>query len=128
MIHMPTVRPGDYVAWHCDTIHSVDKVHQGTSDSSVLYIPACPLTESNAESLARQRDNFIKGIPSPDFGGGEGESEHLGRPKVEDVESLVGVEGARAAGVCEWDSDEPNLTPGEKEVLDRANKVLGFYA
>lgn len=127
MIHIPTVKPGDYVAWHCDTIHSVDKVHAGKSDSSVLYIPACPLTEPNAQFLARQRENFINGIPCPDFGGGVGESEHVGRVKVEEMETLVGDEGCRAAGLKEWDSEEPGLTPGEKEVLDRANKVLGFY-
>ncbi|KAF2017640.1 DUF1479-domain-containing protein [Aaosphaeria arxii CBS 175.79] len=128
MIHVPTVRPGDYVAWHCDTIHAVDKVHSGTSDSSVLYIPACPLTEESAINLAEQRRAFIDGTPSPDFGGGIGESEHIGRVNVEEMEGLVGVEGCRAMGLHEWDSDAEGLTPGQREVLDRANKVLGFYS
>jgi hypothetical protein len=127
MVHVPNIRPGDYVAWHCDTIHAVDRKHAGTSDSSVMYIPACPLTESNAQGLMRQRDTFIKGVPSPDFGGGVGESEHVGRVKVEDMEGLVGVEGCRAAGLMEWDSGAPGLTAGQREVLDRANKILGFY-
>jgi hypothetical protein len=127
MIHMPTVNPGDYVAWHCDTIHSVDRRHTGTSDSSVLYIPACPLTEDNAKYLARQRTNFIAGTPSPDFGGGVGESEHVGRIQVKDMEGLVSEEANRAMGLKEWDSEAEGLTPGEKEALDRANKVLGFY-
>lgn len=74
MVHVPHVRPGDYVVWHCDTIHAVDKVHAGKSDSSVLYIPACPLTEANARYLVRQRECFLKGLPSPDFPGGLGES------------------------------------------------------
>ncbi|KAF4943553.1 hypothetical protein FGADI_13344, partial [Fusarium gaditjirri] len=51
MVHVPEIRPGDFVAWHCDTIHSVDKVHAGTSDSSVLYIPICPVTAQNAEYM-----------------------------------------------------------------------------
>ncbi|KAL1612171.1 hypothetical protein SLS60_000395 [Paraconiothyrium brasiliense] len=127
MIHMPTVRPGDYVAWHCDTIHAVDKTHVGTSDSSVLYIPACPLTEDNAKYLVRQRDNFIAGTPSPDFGGGVGESEHVGRVRVEDMEGLVGVDGCRSMGLAEWDSGEYGLGTGERVMLDRANKVMGFY-
>ena len=126
MVHAPTVRPGDYVAWHCDTIHAVDKVHAGTSDSSVLYIPACPLTEFNADYLVRQRDKFVKGFPSPDFGGGVGESEHVGRVRVEDMEGLVGEEGCRAMGLGQWDSDAEGLSLGEREVLDRANKILGF--
>lgn len=29
MVSMPRVQPGDFVAWHCDTIHSVDKEHRG---------------------------------------------------------------------------------------------------
>ncbi len=47
MTHIPDVRPGDYLAWHCDSIHAVDKVHAGKGDSSVMYIPACPLSEVN---------------------------------------------------------------------------------
>ncbi len=127
MIHMPKVRPGDYVAWHCDTIHAVDRVHAGKSDSSVLYIPACPLTEDNAQYLVRQRENFINGTPSPDFGGGLGESEHTGRIHVHDMQELVSDEGRRAFGLEEWDSDAADLSPTERLILDRANKILGFY-
>ncbi|RMZ67318.1 DUF1479 domain [Pyrenophora seminiperda CCB06] len=127
MIHIPTVRPGDYVAWHCDTIHAVDKTHAGTSDSSVLYIPACPMTEDNANFLVRQRAHFIDGTPSPDFGGGVGESEHAGRVGIEEMETLVGEAGCRSMGLREWDSDAEGLGPGEKVILDRANKILGFY-
>lgn len=61
MLHIPRVRPGDYVAWHCDVIHAVDRRHQGNEHSSVLYIPACPLTEANARFLARQREAFLQG-------------------------------------------------------------------
>ena len=61
MVHVPTVKPGDYIAWHCETIHAVDKVHAGTTDSSVMYIPTCPLTETNAEYLVRQREAFKAG-------------------------------------------------------------------
>ena len=42
-------------------IHAVDKTHAGKDDSSVLYIPACPLTEANAEYLVRQREAFFEG-------------------------------------------------------------------
>ena len=127
MIHMPTVKPGDYVAWHCDTIHAVDKVHAGKTDSSVLYIPACPMTEDNANYLVRQRENFVNGTPSPDFGGGIGESKHVGRIKAEDMHELVGAEGCRAMGLEPWDSDAAGLIPGQRVILDRANKILGYY-
>lgn len=126
MVHVPRVNPGDYVSWHCDTIHAVDKVHGGKADSSVLYIPACPLTVSNAEFSARQRAAFLNGTPCPDFGGGKGESEHIGRPGVEDVRKVNPDEGMRAFGLREWDSSEPGLTVGQKEVMREANKILGF--
>lgn len=43
-------------------IHAVDKIHAGKDDSSVMYIPACPLTETNADYLVRQREAFFEGI------------------------------------------------------------------
>jgi hypothetical protein len=61
MVHVPLVNPGDYIAWHCDTIHAVDSIHAGSTDSSVMYIPTCPLTETNAEYLVRQREAFNAG-------------------------------------------------------------------
>lgn len=129
MVHMPNVNPGDYVSWHCDTIHAVDGVHTGNSDSSVMYIPVCGLTVNNAEFLARQREAFLQGWPCPDFGGGIGESKHVGRPVAQDLERLYGVDrddGLRAFGFKSWDSKEAGLTEGQRTVLDRANKILGF--
>jgi hypothetical protein len=72
MVHVPQVAPGDYVAWHCDGLHAVDEIHKGAGDSSLLYIPACPLTERNARYLVRQRKAFLEGTPGPDFPGGAG--------------------------------------------------------
>ena len=102
MVHVPKVQPGDYVSWHCDTIHAVDSVHMGQSDSSVLYIPTCPLTELNAQYMLRQRKAFLDGTPGPDFPGGEGESRHIGKPTVDDVAEWTGLEGMV--------SDETGLT------------------
>ena len=116
MVHIPDVRPGDYVAWHCDIIHAVDKIHNGTSDSSVMYIPACPLTEINAQYLVRQREAFLAGTPGPDFPGGKGESEHVNRMGKEDVEKAGGVNGLRGMGLAPWDV--------ENEFLGRANEIV----
>ena len=127
MIHVPRVEPGDYASWHTDTIHSVDSIHRGCSDSSVLYIPSCPLTELNATYLVRQRDAFLRGLPGPDFPGGQGESNHVGRPSAEDVMTVSGIEGLRAIGLESWNSDEAGLTRGQRQVMDRSNKLLGFY-
>ncbi|KAF2139872.1 uncharacterized protein K452DRAFT_274376 [Aplosporella prunicola CBS 121167] len=128
MVHVPRVRPGDYVAWHCDTIHAVDATHAGAADSSVLYIPACPLTASNARFLARQRDAFLAGTPCPDFGGGVGESGHRGRLEGEEVRRFAGVEGARALGLERWGgaAGAGALLEGQRRVLEVADQALGF--
>lgn len=127
MTHIPRVRPGDYVAWHCDTAHSVDSVHTGSSDSSVLYIPACPLTEGNATYLAKQRDAFVAGVPAPDFPGGEGEKGFVGRMGPGECVEWMAEDGRRAFGLEGWKSEGEVLEPAERVCLDRANKVLGFY-
>ncbi|KAJ7918667.1 hypothetical protein B0H13DRAFT_1992415 [Mycena leptocephala] len=65
MVSMPRVEPGDQVYWHCDMVHAVEKYHGGKEDSSVMYIPAVPLTLKNAQYLRDQRSNFLAGLPSP---------------------------------------------------------------
>jgi len=123
MIHIPRVKPGDYVLWHCDSIHAVDAVHKGSSDSSVLYIPACPLTKGNAEYLVRQKEAFMAGWPAPDFPGGVGETGHVGRAWVRGV----GKDGGRVAmGLGRWEGGEGRRSSGEEWVVGVANRVLGF--
>ncbi|KAL9043675.1 MAG: hypothetical protein Q9214_003144 [Letrouitia sp. 1 TL-2023] len=126
MVHVPRVKPGDYVAWHCDTIHGVDKTHAGNSDSSVLYIPACPLTEANAEYLFRQRETFVKGTPAPDYPSGEGESHHRGRLMTDYVMENTSREAQQAMGLTKYDSELRGLPEKERQILRRANQILGF--
>ncbi|KAL1961076.1 hypothetical protein VTO42DRAFT_4964 [Malbranchea cinnamomea] len=126
MVHVPETKPGDYVAWHCDTIHAVDKVHQGKGDSSVLYIPACPLTETNVKYVQRQKEAFIQGTPGPDFPGGKGESEHIGRANEAYLREVADVDALRAFGFEAWDAEDPTLNSGHIKLLRKANQILGF--
>ena len=126
MVHVPQVNPGDYVAWHCDTIHAVDRIHAGSSDSSVLYIPACPLTEANAEYLARQRETFSEGLPAPDFPSGEGESQHIGRLTADFVMRNIGTEAKQAMGLAKFDIERKDQRKNERVTLERCNEILGF--
>ncbi|KAI0912771.1 hypothetical protein F4823DRAFT_580332 [Ustulina deusta] len=125
MVHMPEVKPGDFVTWHCDTIHAVDKIHQGQSDSSVLYIPICPVTEKNAQYLVRQRKAFLDGTPGPDFPGGEGESRHVNRPAVSYLQTYANSDGLRAFGFERLVAAEPD-GPGARRAIKKANEILGF--
>ena len=126
MVHVPEVRPGDYVAWHCDTIHAVDKMHAGESDSSVMYIPSCPLTEANAEYLVRQRETFAEGTPAPDYPSGIGESSHVGRLELDFVMQNTSLEAQQAMGLAKYDTEQKGLPMRERAVLEAANKLLGF--
>lgn len=130
MVPIPHVNPGDYVLWHPDTIHAADALHDGFSDSSVLYVPACPLTQTNALYLARQRKAFLLGHPAPDFeSGNKGEREYMGRPGVQDVNDAGGEEGLRSMGLLPWDEKKVATTNGrvaavERELLRQANGIL----
>ncbi|KAJ2981778.1 hypothetical protein NUW58_g6599 [Xylaria curta] len=125
MVHVPEVKPGDFVVWHCDTIHAVDKVHKGQSDSSVLYIPICPVTEQNAHYLLRQKNAFLDGTPGPDFPGGQGESQHVNRPTESYLRKHADSEGLRAFGFEKLAMVEID-GPGARAVVDKANEILGF--
>ncbi|PHH91414.1 hypothetical protein CDD83_557 [Cordyceps sp. RAO-2017] len=125
MVHVPRIKPGDFVAWHCDTIHAVDKLHTGRSDSSVLYIPVCPTTAINAEYVARQRTAFRDGTPGPDFPGGEGESRHVGRPTEAALRGWTTAAGRQAFGLEKLELRQDGL-PGERAAVERANAILGF--
>jgi hypothetical protein len=150
MVHIPRVEPGDYVAWHCDStsltslippsamptqwpeltccpaIHAVDKTHNGTTDSSALYIPACPLTEANAAYVARQRQAFLAGAPAPDFPGGKGEAGHVGRGTEAHLRSVSGAAGLRAMGFGRFAVPGEGAGSAVREAVRGANAALGF--
>ncbi|PSR80096.1 hypothetical protein BD289DRAFT_374616 [Coniella lustricola] len=127
MVHVPRVRPGDYVAWHCDTIHAVDLEHKGKGDSSVLYIPICPATETNAKYVVRMREAWRNGTPGPDFPGGKGESEHVGRPDEAHVRSVAAQDALASLGLAPLIVEESGaVSGGAKDAVRRVNKILGF--
>ncbi|KAJ7511697.1 hypothetical protein B0H11DRAFT_711832 [Mycena galericulata] len=90
MISVPAVNPGDTVFWHCDVVHSVEQEHTGTEDSAVMYIPAVPLTPANTKYIERQRDQFLKGLPPPDFSVAVTDAGLIGLAKDEDVHEPLG--------------------------------------
>ncbi|KAI0029442.1 DUF1479-domain-containing protein [Vararia minispora EC-137] len=120
MVSVPKIEPGTQVYWHCDTIHAVESYHGGPVDSSVFYIPAVPLTDYNAEYLRDQKSNFIRGLPAPDFPGGEGETRFVHRGSVDHISSGEG----RALLGFEPFTLPPEATVAEQEVIKRANELL----
>ncbi|EPS92730.1 hypothetical protein FOMPIDRAFT_1026704 [Fomitopsis schrenkii] len=120
LVSIPRVEPGDQVYWHCDVVHAVEAEHTGSGDSSVLYIPAVPLTLHNAAYLRDQRETFKRGQPSPDFPGGEGEAHFVGRVKAEDVKDK---EAQRIFGLAPFDVPA-GASESEKNLVDAANRIL----
>ncbi|KZL64897.1 DUF1479 domain protein [Colletotrichum tofieldiae] len=123
LVRIPPVRPGDYVVWHPDMVYGVDRVPPSSAPATIMYIPACPLTQTNALYLARQRKAFLLGQPSPDFGGGKGETTHMGRPGVQEVSDAGGEDGLRAMGLLPWE-DKEGRNPTEKALVGMANAIL----
>ncbi|KAL3457194.1 hypothetical protein BJX64DRAFT_280788 [Aspergillus heterothallicus] len=123
MVSVPEVAPGDYVAWHCDSLHSVDKEHRGKGDSSVLYIPATPMCDMNVEYLLKQRQAALDYSPPWDFPGAGGPGE-MGFKGALDWSS-VNQQGQQAMGMGEqaWKITD-NMTEGERKVVDAANKAF----
>ncbi|OSC96782.1 DUF1479-domain-containing protein [Trametes coccinea BRFM310] len=122
IVSIPRVDPGDQVYWHTDVIHAVERDHNGPEDSSVLYIPAVPLTERNAAYLRDQRATFMQGLPSPDFPSGEGESRFVGRGALEDIRSR---DGRRMLGFEPFNCAS-FVNAGERDAIAAANEILGF--
>ncbi|EAS31204.3 uncharacterized protein CIMG_06683 [Coccidioides immitis RS] len=122
MVPMPRVQPGDFVAWHCDALHSVDKEHRGKGDSSVLYIPAAPLCEMNAEYLKKQREAALAYSPPWDFpdAGGLGERGFEGAVDW----STLRDEGLQAMGMGSkpW-AIEDGMGQGEIEAVNAGNRI-----
>lgn len=119
MVSIPEVNPGDMVLWHCDAVHSVESKHAGEGDSSVMYIPAIPTTKVNWEYVLEQKRCFEKGVPPPDFPGGEGEAGFKGRGRGE----MVKGETARTSlGLQKFDLE--GVSGEEKRLLEWCNAQL----
>jgi hypothetical protein len=123
MVSIPRVEPGDYVAWHCDSIHAVDAEHMGSSDSSVLYIPATPLCRRNVEELVRQRNAAAALSPPPDFPGAGGKGEMGFQGAVDWTGVNEGGLRAMGMGRKEWDTED-GMTEGERAAVRGGNGVV----
>ncbi|KAJ6139504.1 hypothetical protein N7471_005990 [Penicillium samsonianum] len=121
MIPYPTVEPGDIVFWSADTIHGTETENTGKNDACVFYIPSVPLTPSNAQYIAQQRDAFLSGNPPPDFPGGLGESQFSDRAQVGDIQSEAGKMAMGLSPIQASGKDEKSM-----KLAQEVNKILGY--
>lgn len=126
-VGIPPVKPGDYVFWHCDVVHEVDRFHPGDRDSSVSYNPCIPLCPYNLDSLVHLRQAFLDAVPPRDFikyQHGDFENTHHDHGARKD--NILSNEGLRAMGFLPFDENEDGLTAGQKQIRKQANVRLGF--
>lgn len=137
LVEIPTLQAGDYVIWHCDEAYSIMTTAEskpGTpgpdapAPSMLIYTPACPLTQTNALFLARQRKAFLRGQPGPDFDSAGGstmgsEAPHEGRPGMEEIAAVGGDAGLRAMGLAPWE-----LSPDGSRVMTTPATRVGSPA
>lgn len=91
-----------------------------------MYIPVVPVTQANVDYLRRQRETFVAGEPGPDFPGGKGETDHVGRPTVEYLAEKGGEAGLRAMGLASLKKMDWEQGEGASDCINRANQALGF--
>ncbi|KAH7161601.1 hypothetical protein EDB81DRAFT_879920 [Dactylonectria macrodidyma] len=115
MITLPTLQPGDYIFWHPDLPYYLSsnnyglKTPSGDNDnvSMLVYVPAAPLTQTNALYLARQRKAFQRGHPGPDFDStGRGnvmEEDADTRPGEKEIAEIGGPAALQAMGLAPWE-------------------------
>ncbi|KAH7323105.1 hypothetical protein B0I35DRAFT_349874 [Stachybotrys elegans] len=117
MITLPTLQPGDYIFWHPDLPYHISSNNTGfrtpstarrPDDISMLvYIPASPLTQTNALYLARQRKAFQRGLPGPDFDS-SGRAVVIEDPDIRPGEKYIadvgGPSALQAMGLAPWEA------------------------
>jgi hypothetical protein len=116
MVSMKKVVPGDCVFWYADGIHSVEASNEGQNAASVLYIPSVPLTLANVKYIKDQREQYLAGVPPPDFPGGTGESAFKNKGVESDILSL---EGKRAMGLAPFDLAAA-VDAAERDIMEEA--------
>ncbi|KAK1772289.1 hypothetical protein QBC33DRAFT_520752 [Phialemonium atrogriseum] len=137
LVTIPTLQPGDYIMWHPDLAYHITSNgsiaasraatpppdEPATPNVSILvYLPAAPLTQTNALYLARQRKTFQRGHPGPDFdatGSGLGtEASHTGRPGEAEIAEVGGPAGLQAMGLAPFDVAPTPPAGDEKKAED----------
>eukprot|EP01065_Artemidia_motanka_P001977 TRINITY_DN10909_c0_g1_i1.p1 TRINITY_DN10909_c0_g1~~TRINITY_DN10909_c0_g1_i1.p1 ORF type:complete len:440 (+),score=103.09 TRINITY_DN10909_c0_g1_i1:61-1380(+) len=117
LVTIPEVGPGDTVWWHPDVIHAVERVHGGTGDSAVVYVPAAPACAKNAEYVAKQLPAFLDGRAGPDFPQEDRELTYSGRASASSLTRL----GKCQMGLEPWDLP---ADPRGAELISRCNAIV----
>lgn len=124
---IPYANIGDYVFWHCDVAHEVDKMHNGDKNSSVFFNAYCPLCPYNIDNMISTREAFKQAIPPRDFIKDKNISttyENSFEDHGARMENILTEDGLRGLGFAEFDINEPGLSKGQIDVRKMANRAM----
>lgn len=130
VISIPNVEPGDFVFWHADLLHEVDREHNGNRDSSVCYIGQCPLSAYNINTMEDTIQKFLSGEKPRDWAyvnniqGHTCENDFSDRSQLSDILTLNGLQ---AIGLKPFDETDSNIRAGARKVRALANRRLASY-
>ncbi|KAJ2895056.1 hypothetical protein MKZ38_006963 [Zalerion maritima] len=123
LITLPTLNAGDYIFWHPDLPYHITSDGTGLrSDNGssapddvrmLIYCPSAPLTQTAALYLARQRKQFLRGQPPPDFdsmGSGLGTEGTSGRLGKEDIAEMGGPSALQSMGLAPYEASSTPLS------------------
>lgn len=123
-VGIPDVNKGDFVFWHSDTPHEVDKEHNGNGHSSVFYYGQTPLSITNIHTLLDTRRSFLANKSPIDYASQLTAEQSAREYQGADVKHIKNDAGLRSMGLKEFDTEEEGLTPGQKNIRIIANKAL----
>jgi Protein of unknown function (DUF1479) len=95
---IPPVEPGDTVWWHGDLIHAVEPVANQKGWGNVMYIPATPYCDKNADYAKACGQAFRQGNSPGDFASEDYEVNWSGRGQSDDLNHT----GRRQLGFDPW--------------------------
>lgn len=121
VVGIPDVNKGDFVFWHADIPHDVDREHNGPSHSSVFYYALTPLAAANIGTLLDTRKSWLGNVSPIDYRSQlpPGTKEYQGA----DTGNLKDDDSKRALGLLPFELDG-DLNPSQINIRKLANAAL----
>ncbi|ODV67138.1 DUF1479-domain-containing protein [Hyphopichia burtonii NRRL Y-1933] len=126
-VGIPDVNRGDFVFWHCDVCHEVDKEYPITDEnahSSVFYYGQTPLSIANICTLLETRRSFLNNKSPLDYASQQSAEEKERDFQGANIHDLKNESALKSMGLLEFDENEPGITNGQRKIREIANKAL----
>ncbi|KAK7678194.1 hypothetical protein QCA50_018760 [Cerrena zonata] len=126
-VGIPDVNRGDFVFWHCDVCHEVDKEYPITDEnahSSVFYYGQTPLSIANICTLLETRRSFLNNKSPLDYASQQSAEEKERDFQGANIHDLKNESALKSMGLLEFDVNEPGITNGQRKIREIANKAL----